>query len=66
MTELLILLLILTAAVLLMALGPWLVIWSWNQLFGSLLVIEFTFWTWLAVVLLAAFIRATLTVKRQD
>ncbi len=51
--------------VLLLAAGPWLVIWSLNTLF-PVLVIEFTFWTWCAVVILAAFFRANVTVKRRD
>lgn len=50
----------------LLALGPWLVIWSWNMLFGSLHLIEFTFWTWCAVILLGTFFRANVSVKRKD
>jgi hypothetical protein len=51
--------------VLLLALGPWLIIWSLNTLF-PVLAIQFTFWTWCAVVLLAAAFRANITVKRKD
>ena len=47
----------------LLAIGPWLVIWSLNTLF-PLLAIEFTFWTWCAVVVMGAFFRANVTVKR--
>ena len=50
--------------VLLAALGPWLVIWSLNTLFPTL-AIEFTFWTWCAVVIMGVFFRANVTVKRQ-
>jgi hypothetical protein len=53
------------AIVLLAALGPWLVVWSLNTLF-PVLAIEFTFWTWCAVVILGVFFRANVTVKRKD
>jgi hypothetical protein len=51
--------------VLLAALGPWLVVWSLNTLFPTL-AIEFTFWTWCAVIIMGVFFRANVTVKRQD
>ena len=38
-----------------LALSPFAVIWGWNQLFGALHTIEFTFWNWLAVIALAMF-----------
>ena len=47
----------------LLAIGPWLVIWSLNTLF-PVLAIEFTIWTWCATILLGAFLRANVTVKR--
>lgn len=50
--------------VLAIVLGPWLIIWSWNTLFGSVYSIEFTFWTWLAVIILGTFFRANVSVKR--
>ena len=51
--------------VVLLAIGPWLVIWSLNTLF-PVLAIEFTFWTWCAVVIMGTFFRATVTIKRKD
>jgi heme A synthase len=51
--------------ILVAALGPWLVIWSLNTLFPAL-AIEFTFWTWCAVILLYSSFRANVTVKRRD
>jgi hypothetical protein len=51
--------------VVIMAIGPWLVIWSLNTLF-PLLAIEFTFWTWAAVVIMGTFFRANVSVKRRD
>jgi heme A synthase len=51
--------------VVLIAIGPWLVIWSLNTLF-PVLAIEFTFWTWFAVVVMGTFFRANVSVKRKD
>ena len=39
----------------LVALVPFAVIWGWNQLFGAMHTIEFTFWNWLAVIALGLF-----------
>ena len=50
----------------LLAIGPFLVIWSWNVLFGAALMIPFNLETWAAIVLLGAFLRANVTVKRKD
>ena len=47
----------------LLAIGPWLVIWALNTLF-PVLAIEFTFWTWAAVIIVGTFLRANVTVKR--
>ena len=51
--------------VLIMAIGPWLVIWALNTMV-PVLAIEFTFWTWCAVVILGTFFRANVSVKRKD
>lgn len=51
--------------IVLLAIGPWLVIWSLNTMF-PVLAIEFTFWTWCAVVILGTFLRANVSVKRRD
>lgn len=55
---------IIALVIFLLAIGPFLVIWSWNTLFGSALMIAYTLETWAAVVLLGAFLRANVTVKR--
>ena len=47
----------------LIILGPWLTIWALNTLFPAL-AIEFSLSTWAAVILLGAFLRANVTVKR--
>jgi hypothetical protein len=50
--------------VILLALGPWLVIWSWNTLFGQVHMVDFNFWTWCAVILLGTFFRANVSIKK--
>ena len=55
---------VIALVVFLLAIGPFLVIWSWNVLFGSALMIVYNLETWAAVVLLGAFLRANVTVKR--
>jgi hypothetical protein len=47
----------------LLAIGPWLVIWALNTMF-PVLAIEFTFWTWCAVIVIGTFLRANVSVKR--
>ena len=59
------LVLAIAVVVALLAVGPWLVIWSLNTLF-PVLAIEFTFWTWFAVVVMGTFFRANVTIKRKD
>jgi hypothetical protein len=49
--------------VFLIALGPWLVIWSLNTLF-PVLAIQFTFWTWCAVIVLGTFLRGNVSIKK--
>ena len=48
----------------LLLLGPWLVIWSWNVLFGTVHTIQFGLNSWLAVILLGTFFRANVNVKK--
>lgn len=65
MSDLIRILLAVALVAVLLAIGPWLVIWSMNTLFPHL-AIEFTFWTWCAVVILGTFLRANVTVKRKN
>jgi hypothetical protein len=44
--------------------GPLFVIWAWNTLFGTVHMIPYTFWTWLATLVLGVFIRSDVKVKR--
>jgi hypothetical protein len=49
--------------VLLIVLGPLATIWAINTLF-PIVAIPYTFWNWLAVIVLGAFLRANVTVKK--
>jgi hypothetical protein len=49
--------------IVLIAIGPIVVIWALNTLF-PILAIQFTFYTWLAVVILGAFLRANVSIKK--
>ena len=37
--------------------GPLATIWSWNQLFGDIKMLDYNFWNWLAVVALGLFFK---------
>ena len=47
-------------------LGPWVVIWAWNTLFGVVYAIPYTFWTWLAVLIIGVFIRSDVKVTKKQ
>jgi len=47
----------------LIAVGPLATIWALNTLFPAL-AIDYTFWTWLSVVVLGAFFQARVSVKK--
>lgn len=49
--------------IVLLAIGPLAVIWAWNTLF-PVVVVQYSFWTWLAVVILGAFFRANVSIKK--
>ncbi len=55
---------VIALVIFLLVIGPFLIIWSWNTLFGSALMIPYSLDTWASVVLLGAFLRANVTVKR--
>jgi hypothetical protein len=46
--------------------GPLIVIWAWNTLFGAGLLIPYTFWTWLAVLVIGTFIRSDIKVTKKS
>ena len=51
--------------ILILAIGPLATIWSANTLFPSL-AIPYTIETWLAVIILGAFFRANVSIKKKD
>ena len=63
MKEFLLLFLGVVAAVLLIIFGPLTTIWALNTLFPAL-AIEYTFYTWLATILVGVFLRGNVTVKK--
>lgn len=44
------------ALVLIVVFSPFFVIWAFNTLFGAALMIEYSFWTWLSVIILALYL----------
>jgi hypothetical protein len=63
MTKLVTIVLMIILVIVLIAIGPIVVIWALNTLF-PILAIQFTFYTWLAVVILGAFLRANVSIKK--
>jgi hypothetical protein len=63
MTKIVALIGMIAFVVVLLAIGPLAVIWAWNTLFPAV-VVQFSFWTWLAVVILGAFFRANVSIKK--
>lgn len=45
-------------------LAPLAYIWGWNQLFGKIYLIDYSFWNWLAVVVLSMFFKTTYSYKK--
>jgi hypothetical protein len=63
MTKLVTIALMIVLLIVLIAIGPIVVIWALNTLF-PVLAIQFTFYTWLSVVILGAFLRANVSIKK--
>ena len=53
-------------AIALVVVGPFLVIWAWNTLFGTVFTIGYTLWTWLAVLIIGVFIRSDVKVSKKS
>lgn len=54
---------IIVLALVLLIIGPLATIWAFNTLFPAAAV-PYTFYTWLAVVILGAFFRANVSIKK--
>ena len=48
---------LITFGVIIIIFGPLATIWSWNQLFGDIKMLDYNFWNWLAVVALGLFFK---------
>lgn len=46
-------------------LSPFLFVWAWNNLFGALLLIPYTFQTWFSVLILYAFFNGKVVYKEK-
>jgi hypothetical protein len=46
---------LLSLAAVIIIFGPLATIWSWNQLFGDIKMLEYSFWNWLAVIVMGMF-----------
>jgi hypothetical protein len=47
----------------LLIIGPLATIWAFNTLF-PVLAIPYTFWTWLAVIIIGSFFKANVSIKK--
>jgi hypothetical protein len=56
---------VIALVILLVILGPLLTIWAFNTLFPAL-SIPYTFSNWIAVIILGAFFRANVSIKKKD
>ena len=56
---------VIALVILLVILGPLLTIWAFNTLFPAL-AIPYTFSNWCAVIILGAFFRANVSIKKKD
>jgi len=63
MSKLITLLTMIALIIVIVAIGPLATIWSFNTLFPSL-NIPYTIETWIAVVIIGAFIRAKVSIKK--
>lgn len=63
MNKILIVVGVILATIAILIVGPLLVIWALNQLF-PVLALPYTIWNWLAVVILGAFVRAKVSIRK--
>ncbi len=57
------LVLMIVFVIVLIVIGPIITIWGWNTLF-PMVAVPYTFETWLAVIILGAFFRANVSIKK--
>ena len=56
--------LLVVIAILLIIIGPWIVIWAWNTLFGAYVVVGYSIETWFAVMVLIGAIHSPVNVGK--
>jgi hypothetical protein len=50
--------------VVLIIIGPWIVIWAWNILFGAHVAVAYSIETWFAVMVLLGAIHSPVSVRK--
>jgi hypothetical protein len=63
MSDIIKIVLLIALIVFMIVVGPLLTIWALNIVF-PVLAIPYTFWTWLAIIILGGFLRANVTLKK--
>jgi hypothetical protein len=61
-TKMLVLIVVL---VVLIVIGPWIVIWAWNTLFGAHVAVAYSIETWFAVMVLLGAIHSPVSVRKK-
>ncbi len=51
-------------AIVLIVIGPWIVIWAWNTLFGAHVAVAYSIETWFAVMVLLGAIHSPVSVRK--
>ncbi len=51
-------------AIVLIVIGPWIVIWAWNTLFGAHVAVAYSIETWFAVMVLLGAIHSPVSVGK--
>lgn len=57
---------IIALAIIILIFGPLFSIWSWNQLFGDLKTLDYTFWNWLAVIGMGMFFKHVVNTGKKN
>jgi hypothetical protein len=52
-------------AIVLIVIGPWIVIWAWNTLFGAHVAVAYSIETWFAVMVLLGAIHSPVSVRKK-
>jgi len=58
-------LVLIVIAIVLIVIGPWIVIWAWNILFGAHVAVGYSIETWFAVMILLTAINSPGSVRKK-